>query len=133
MKPVTLYIHIPFCVKKCAYCDFSSWPGRERDWARYLNALEDEFASAARRYGKMPVKTAFIGGAKPVVLEETDDIVTVRSNLVVYRVGRDGASNLHGTATCHDTIAKTADGLRFVRHHVVLNESLLPGDFSDIL
>lgn len=67
------------------------------------------------------------------VLEETDDIVTVRSNLVVYRVGRDGASNLHGTATCHDTIAKTADGLRFVRHHVVLNESLLPGDFSDIL
>ena len=64
MKPVALYVHIPFCVKKCAYCDFRSWPGRERDWARYLNALEDEFASAARRYGKMPVKTAFIAAAR---------------------------------------------------------------------
>jgi len=70
MKPVALYVHIPFCVKKCAYCDFRSWPGRERDWARYLNALEDEFASAARRYGKMPVKTAFIGGGTPSILPE---------------------------------------------------------------
>lgn len=70
MKPVALYIHIPFCVKKCAYCDFSSWPGRERDWARYLNALEDEFASAAKRYGKMPVRTVFVGGGTPSVLPE---------------------------------------------------------------
>ena len=70
MKPVALYVHIPFCVKKCAYCDFRSWPGRERDWARYLNALEEEFASAAKRYGKVPIRTVFIGGGTPSVLPE---------------------------------------------------------------
>lgn len=68
MKHVALYIHIPFCVRKCAYCDFSSWPGREADWARYLNALEQEFGDAARRYGKLPVATVFIGGGTPSVL-----------------------------------------------------------------
>lgn len=68
MKPCALYVHIPFCVKKCAYCDFSSWAGREGDWARYLNALEEEFKSAAARYGKRPVPTVFIGGGTPSIL-----------------------------------------------------------------
>jgi oxygen-independent coproporphyrinogen-3 oxidase len=70
MKPVALYVHIPFCVKKCAYCDFSSWAGREGDWARYLNALEEEFRAAAIRYGKLPVATVFIGGGTPSILPE---------------------------------------------------------------
>ncbi len=70
MKPCALYIHIPFCAKKCAYCDFASWAGRERDQARYLLALEEEFKSAAKRYGKLPVATVFIGGGTPSILPE---------------------------------------------------------------
>ena len=70
MMPVALYIHIPFCLRKCAYCDFASWAGRERDQARYLNQLEEEFAAAARKYGKLPVSTVFIGGGTPSVLPE---------------------------------------------------------------
>jgi oxygen-independent coproporphyrinogen-3 oxidase len=68
MKSCALYIHIPFCTKKCAYCDFASWAGRNRDWARYLNGLEDEFAAAHLRYGKMPVGSVFIGGGTPSIL-----------------------------------------------------------------
>jgi oxygen-independent coproporphyrinogen-3 oxidase len=70
MMPAALYIHIPFCVKKCAYCDFRSWAGREGDWARYLNALEEEFKASAARYGKLPVQTVFIGGGTPSILPE---------------------------------------------------------------
>jgi len=70
MNPCALYIHIPFCVSKCAYCDFASWAGRERDQARYLLALEEEFKAAALRYGKLPVGTVFIGGGTPSILPE---------------------------------------------------------------
>ena len=70
MNPCALYIHIPFCVSKCTYCDFASWAGRERDQARYLLALEEEFKAAAQRYGKLPIETVFIGGGTPSVLPE---------------------------------------------------------------
>lgn len=70
MNSCALYIHIPFCKSKCAYCDFASWAGRERDQARYLLALEEEFKSAAQMYGKLPVSTVFIGGGTPSVLPE---------------------------------------------------------------
>lgn len=70
MKPCALYIHIPFCASKCAYCDFASWAGRERDQARYLLALEEEFKVAAQKYGRLPVATVFIGGGTPSALPE---------------------------------------------------------------
>jgi len=68
MKSAALYVHIPFCAKKCAYCDFRSWAGREADWGRYLNALEEEFKTSAARYGRLPVATVFIGGGTPSIL-----------------------------------------------------------------
>ena len=42
VRPLGLYIHIPFCARKCAYCDVLSFPGREKQWAAYLLALEEE-------------------------------------------------------------------------------------------
>ena len=41
MKPA-LYIHIPFCAQKCAYCDFASWAGREPVWEAYFHTLKEE-------------------------------------------------------------------------------------------
>lgn len=41
MQPLELYIHIPFCVKKCAYCDFLSGPAGERK-REYVKMLVDE-------------------------------------------------------------------------------------------
>ncbi|MDO4547070.1 MAG: radical SAM family heme chaperone HemW [Clostridia bacterium] len=74
MRKISLYIHIPFCVKKCAYCDFASYAGRYADIGRYMNCLEDEFKSANARYGKLDVSTVFIGGGTPSILQ-SDEIM----------------------------------------------------------
>ena len=39
MRPLAIYVHVPFCVRKCAYCDFASFAGREGQWHDYFEAL----------------------------------------------------------------------------------------------
>ncbi|MGN0180987.1 MAG: radical SAM family heme chaperone HemW [Candidatus Ornithomonoglobus sp.] len=59
-----LYIHIPFCVRKCEYCDFVSFPGQEGRFEEYIDALIAEMAE----YRGAAVDTVFIGGGTPSVL-----------------------------------------------------------------
>ncbi len=59
-----LYIHIPFCVKKCAYCDFVSFPDCDCHFERYIDALIGEMES----YNGTEIDTVFIGGGTPSVL-----------------------------------------------------------------
>lgn len=65
---MALYIHIPFCKQKCAYCDFASYPGRGRDVARYLRALEEELARGLAEFGPRQLTSVFIGGGTPSLL-----------------------------------------------------------------
>jgi len=57
-----LYVHIPFCSGKCAYCDFTSYPGRTADIPRYLAALEAEAALVPEH--RAP-ETLYVGGGTP--------------------------------------------------------------------
>ena len=66
-KAVGLYIHIPFCVRKCNYCDFCSKPPTETDFDRYFTRLEGEFSSY-RHEPKIRVDSIFIGGGTPSLL-----------------------------------------------------------------
>lgn len=66
MKPA-LYIHIPFCAQKCAYCDFASWAGREAAREAYFAALEAELDTWISRAGN-EFSTVFIGGGTPSVV-----------------------------------------------------------------
>lgn len=59
-----LYIHIPFCRKKCVYCDFCSFAGREGDIPAYLDAI----AAEAREYPALRFSTVFVGGGTPSLL-----------------------------------------------------------------
>lgn len=68
MKTIALYLHMPFCARKCAYCDFASYPGRERDMARYFLALQREMEEQCARFGSMRAKTIFIGGGTPSLM-----------------------------------------------------------------
>ena len=62
-----LYLHIPFCVRKCAYCDFSSWATNPHDplMANYVNALERLLAEVEGVGLLRGCKTAYIGGGTP--------------------------------------------------------------------
>lgn len=61
-----LYIHIPFCVQKCKYCDFTSYAGLEHLADKYIKALEDEM----KQYRGEAIDTIFFGGGTPTALTE---------------------------------------------------------------
>lgn len=68
MEKLGLYVHIPFCARKCAYCDFASWPNRTQDMERYAGAVCDEIARRGREYGRPQADTVFFGGGTPSLL-----------------------------------------------------------------
>ncbi|MBE5875422.1 MAG: oxygen-independent coproporphyrinogen III oxidase [Lachnospiraceae bacterium] len=69
MKSLSIYIHIPFCVQKCKYCDFLSAPSTPEARAEYLEALKREMIKEAPAYQDYEVKTVFFGGGTPSILE----------------------------------------------------------------
>ncbi len=72
MQALGVYIHIPFCVQKCVYCDFLSAPAtRERQQA-YLDALKREIVEEAKNYSDYVIETVFFGGGTPSILEAED-------------------------------------------------------------
>lgn len=71
-KELEIYIHIPFCVKKCAYCDFLSGPQDKETIERYVSRLLEEiqvYASNKHFTSDYEVTTIFLGGGTPSVLK----------------------------------------------------------------
>jgi oxygen-independent coproporphyrinogen-3 oxidase len=65
-----MYIHIPFCIKKCRYCDFYSLPGRSRaDLANYTRALLKEIRIRAEQVPAVQVESIYLGGGTPSLLD----------------------------------------------------------------
>ena len=65
-KPLALYLHIPFCKRKCAYCDFLSFPATKEAQERYCSFLCREIEQAAVCYAdEYRISTIFIGGGTP--------------------------------------------------------------------
>jgi len=63
-----LYVHVPFCQRKCAYCDFNSYGGLEHLFTAYVRAMVTEITAAGRR-GPLPrVETIYLGGGTPTLL-----------------------------------------------------------------
>lgn len=69
MRELSLYLHIPFCVKKCDYCDFLSAPASLEVQEQYLRALYSEIRAKADDFSGYMVKTVFIGGGTPSILK----------------------------------------------------------------
>lgn len=63
-----IYIHIPFCRNKCAYCDFCSFPAGKAEQERYVAALIRELGLWAEKTDDRAVDTVFIGGGTPTLL-----------------------------------------------------------------
>ncbi len=62
-----LYLHMPFCVRKCAYCDFLSFTTDQETQNLYTRRLREDIDAMGKKYGDIPVETIFIGGGTPSV------------------------------------------------------------------
>ena len=71
-KKLEIYVHIPFCAKKCAYCDFLSFPGNMRMRREYTDKLLEEIRIQSSFVREYQVDTIFLGGGTPSVLDVSD-------------------------------------------------------------
>jgi oxygen-independent coproporphyrinogen-3 oxidase len=104
------YVHIPFCARKCAYCDFNSYSGYgEASVARYCRALEREIRETALTAA--PVDTVFFGGGTPTAIPAANEALLLRAVLETLPVTGDaeitteanpGSSDIVGLATLRD-------------------------------
>ena len=93
-KKLELYIHIPFCVKKCDYCDFLSFPADSNTQIRYVHALLQEIRYYGNLLGDYHVPTIYIGGGTPSWLEEN----------LIYTVLQQVTSSFHVEADAEISI-----------------------------
>lgn len=101
-KELELYIHIPFCVKKCAYCDFLSEPGDEKAIEIYVEALLREIRAYRMLSAGYVVTTVFLGGGTPSILSgnQTERIMEALRN--VFEMASDAEISMEanpGTVT----------------------------------
>lgn len=83
MKNLELYIHIPFCFKKCAYCDFLSFSCDEKTQTSYADALIREIEFYGSQMRDYFVTTIFVGGGTPTWLNE-DKMVEILDTVYTY-------------------------------------------------
>lgn len=66
----SLYLHIPFCQKRCSYCDFNTFSGLNHFIPAYIHQLEREISFYGQKFfHELPVKTIFFGGGTPSLIE----------------------------------------------------------------
>lgn len=68
MNPLSVYLHIPFCLKKCQYCDFASFTPRGNQMEEYLEALKNEIELYRPLLSQREIKTVYFGGGTPSLL-----------------------------------------------------------------
>ena len=69
IEPLALYIHWPFCLSRCPYCDFNAHVRAVIPQARFRDALRRELAWEAARLGRRPLRSIFFGGGTPSLME----------------------------------------------------------------
>ncbi|MCP4649096.1 MAG: radical SAM family heme chaperone HemW [PVC group bacterium] len=73
MIPLGIYLHIPFCIKKCLYCDFNSVELKQRkEIDQYIAALKEEIYFCSKDVFSRTVKSIYFGGGTPSLLTEED-------------------------------------------------------------
>ena len=69
MKRIGIYVHIPFCKQKCAYCDFTSFAGKQDLIPKYVETLKKEITNTKINKEEYEVKTIYIGGGTPSFID----------------------------------------------------------------
>lgn len=114
MDSLGVYVHIPFCVQKCAYCDFLSAPATRGQQQAYIEALKREITRESSGYADDEIKTVFFGGGTPSILEAEDIEGILDCIRKHYRLDSDAEITLEmnpGTATRDKLIALKKAGV----------------------
>lgn len=93
-RPLGLYIHIPFCKQKCAYCDFYSLAGSESRMDTYTDALCADLTEQSQYVGSYRVDTVYFGGGTPSYLGEKRLVRILKTILKKYTVAKDAEITL---------------------------------------
>ena len=89
-KKIGIYIHIPFCVQKCKYCDFCSFPiANENVKLSYKNALIKNIKSVSKHFEDREVDSIFFGGGTPTCLNPKELCEILNSVYSNYSVSKD--------------------------------------------
>lgn len=64
----SIYIHIPFCIQRCHYCDFNTYAGKESLIPDYIDALVEEIRIVSEYISKFPVHSIYLGGGTPSLI-----------------------------------------------------------------
>ncbi|BAD39468.1 radical SAM family heme chaperone HemW [Symbiobacterium thermophilum] len=97
--PIGLYVHIPFCLHKCGYCDFNSHAGSDRaEQAHYVDALLREMELWATRpeVAGEQVSTVYVGGGTPTLLEGAELARVLRGVREHFRLAPDAEVTVEG-------------------------------------
>jgi oxygen-independent coproporphyrinogen III oxidase len=100
--PLSLYVHLPFCFSKCAYCDFNSQVAARPVRARYLEALLTAIEQAAPAGAGRTLQTIYCGGGTPTLYDATDLCAVLRRVQGCFKVARKAEVSLEanpGTVT----------------------------------
>lgn len=71
-EPAGLYVHVPFCLTRCGYCDFNTYAGLGHLAGRYVRALAAEADLAGSAWAGVPFASVFFGGGTPTTLDPAD-------------------------------------------------------------
>ena len=86
MNNLGIYIHIPFCKKKCEYCDFISYSGIEEKTEKYIKALIQDIKNSSGQVRGYQVDTIYFGGGTPSYIESkfiVEILNTIKENYCV--------------------------------------------------
>ncbi len=109
--PLALYIHWPFCLQKCPYCDFNSHVRDSIPQARFAAALRTELAWEAARLGRRTLGSIFFGGGTPSLMAPE----TVAALVADARALFDAAPDLEITLEANPTSVEAARLVAFRR------------------
>ncbi len=72
MSDAGIYVHVPFCLTRCGYCDFNAYEGLDELKPRYLRALLTEAELTAPGWSGSPFASVFLGGGTPTTMAPAD-------------------------------------------------------------
>jgi oxygen-independent coproporphyrinogen-3 oxidase len=86
---ISLYVHVPFCLSKCPYCDFNTYQGIESQFDDFLTAVVQEITAWSVVLGRPAVNTVFLGGGTPSYLPDGGAARILNAIAGNYRVRAD--------------------------------------------